>query len=159
MKDIPIVSAATGFTSENGRNYILVFHEALYNMSDMKHTLNNLNQCRHFRSKFTGQPLPWGLPDVNWESQRRIRRMLAVRWNRYVLRYLVSHAGLPKFISTYWVNAPPTLESTQNRVSTNKIVCVRIGRGAECLEGNNMIFWGYTRRYRSLTRWRYQRWI
>ena len=30
MKDIPIVPAATGFTSENGRNYILVFHEALY---------------------------------------------------------------------------------------------------------------------------------
>ena len=25
MKDIPIVSAATGFTSANGRNYILVF--------------------------------------------------------------------------------------------------------------------------------------
>ena len=26
MKDIPVVSAATGFTLENGLNYILVFH-------------------------------------------------------------------------------------------------------------------------------------
>ena len=43
MKDIPIVSAATGFMSENGRNYILVFHEALY-MPDMRHTLINTNQ-------------------------------------------------------------------------------------------------------------------
>ena len=30
MKDVPIVSAATGYMSENGRNYILVFNEALY---------------------------------------------------------------------------------------------------------------------------------
>ena len=44
MKDIPIVSAATGFTSENGRDYILVFHEALY-MPDTRNTLINPNQC------------------------------------------------------------------------------------------------------------------
>ena len=44
MKDIPIVSAATGFTSSNGRNYILVFYEALY-MPNMRHTLINPNQC------------------------------------------------------------------------------------------------------------------
>ena len=43
-KDIPIVSAATGFTSENGGNYILVFHEALY-MPDMRHTLINPNHA------------------------------------------------------------------------------------------------------------------
>ena len=50
MKDIPIVSAATGFTSAEGRNYIWVFREALY-MPNMRHTLINLNQCRHFREK------------------------------------------------------------------------------------------------------------
>ena len=48
MKYIPIVSAATGLTSENGRNYILVFHEALY-MPDMRHILVNPNKCGHFR--------------------------------------------------------------------------------------------------------------
>ena len=42
MKDIPVVSAATGFTSANGRNYILVFHEALY-MPNMRHNLINPN--------------------------------------------------------------------------------------------------------------------
>ena len=43
MKDIGIVLAATEFTSVSGRNYILVFHEALY-MTDMRNTLNNQNQ-------------------------------------------------------------------------------------------------------------------
>ena len=50
MKDIPIVSAATGFMPENSRNYILVFHEALY-MPNMRNTLINPNQCRHFGAK------------------------------------------------------------------------------------------------------------
>ena len=47
MKDVPILLAATGYTSANGRNYILVFNEALY-IKDMQHTLINSNQCRHF---------------------------------------------------------------------------------------------------------------
>ena len=55
MKDIPIVSEATGFTSENGRNYILDFHEAFYT-PDMRHTLINPNQCRHFRAKLQYNP-------------------------------------------------------------------------------------------------------
>ena len=55
MKDIPIVPAATGFTSENGINYILVFHEALY-MPDMEHTLINMNQGRHFGAKVPDKP-------------------------------------------------------------------------------------------------------
>ena len=55
MKDIPMVSAATGFMSEHGRNYILVFHEAFY-MTDMRHTLINPNQCRHFREKLQDKP-------------------------------------------------------------------------------------------------------
>ena len=55
MKDIPIVSAATGFTSANFRNYILVFHEALY-MPDMRNTLINPNQCRHFGAKVQNNP-------------------------------------------------------------------------------------------------------
>ena len=55
MKDIPIVSAATGFTLENGRSYILVFHEALY-MPNMRHTLINPNQFRNFREKVQDHP-------------------------------------------------------------------------------------------------------
>ena len=43
MKYLPILSAAAGFKSANGRNYILVTHEAFY-MPDMRHTLNNPNQ-------------------------------------------------------------------------------------------------------------------
>ena len=55
MKDILIVSAATGFTSANSRNYILVFHEALY-MPDMRHTLINPNQFRHFGANVKDNP-------------------------------------------------------------------------------------------------------
>ena len=42
MKDILIVSAATGFMLAIGRSYILVFHEALYTPG-MRHTLINPN--------------------------------------------------------------------------------------------------------------------
>ena len=47
MRDIPIVTAVTRYTSANGRNYILVFNEDLY-IPDMKHALINPNQCQHF---------------------------------------------------------------------------------------------------------------
>ena len=49
------MSEATGLTSANGRNYKLVFHEALY-MPDMRHTLINPNQCRHFGAKVQDNP-------------------------------------------------------------------------------------------------------
>ena len=43
--DVPIVKAATGFTSRDGRNYILVFNEALW-MPNLNHSLINPNQLR-----------------------------------------------------------------------------------------------------------------
>ena len=55
MKDILVVSAATGFMFANGRNYILVFHEELY-MPNMRHTLINPNQCQHFGAKVQDNP-------------------------------------------------------------------------------------------------------
>ena len=50
IKDILTKSAATGFKSTNGRNYISVIHEVLY-MPDKIHTLINMNLCRHFGAK------------------------------------------------------------------------------------------------------------
>ncbi len=47
VADVPIVTAATGYTSKNGLNYILVLPEALY-MPTMNHSLFNPNQLRHF---------------------------------------------------------------------------------------------------------------
>ena len=47
---MPIVSVATGYMSANGKNYILVFNEALY-IKEMQHTLSNPNQCLHFRAE------------------------------------------------------------------------------------------------------------
>ena len=55
MKDVPIVSAATGYTSAYGRNYILVFNEALY-IKKMQHTLTNPNQCRNFEAEIKDNP-------------------------------------------------------------------------------------------------------
>ena len=55
MKNIPIVSAATGYTLANRPNYILVFNEALY-IPDMEHTLINLNQCQHFGADIQDNP-------------------------------------------------------------------------------------------------------
>ena len=55
MNYVPIVSAATGCTSSNGRRYILVFNEALC-MEDMEHTFVNPNQCRHFGAEVQDNP-------------------------------------------------------------------------------------------------------
>ena len=45
--DIPIVQAATGYTSPDGQQYILVFNEAIY-MPKMDNSLLNPNQLRHY---------------------------------------------------------------------------------------------------------------
>ena len=50
MKDIDIALAATGFTSVNGRQYILVFYEALY-ILELDHNLINTNQFRQLHTQ------------------------------------------------------------------------------------------------------------
>ena len=49
MTNIPIITAATGFTSTTGRQYILFFNESLY-IKDMDYTLINPNQLQHFNT-------------------------------------------------------------------------------------------------------------
>ena len=46
IKDVPIVTAATGYTSATGDNYILILNEALW-MPKLDHSLLNPNQLRH----------------------------------------------------------------------------------------------------------------
>jgi hypothetical protein len=55
MKNVPIVTAATGYTSATGMNYILVFPEALY-IPSLEHSLFNPNQLRHFGSTVQDNP-------------------------------------------------------------------------------------------------------
>ena len=55
MKDVPIVSAAIGYTSANGQNYILLFNEELY-IKEMQHTLINPNKCQHFGAEVQDNP-------------------------------------------------------------------------------------------------------
>jgi hypothetical protein len=55
VKNVPIVTAATGYTSSNGLNYILVFPEALY-LPNLGHSLFNPNQLCHFGTKVQDNP-------------------------------------------------------------------------------------------------------
>ena len=55
MKDVPFVLEDTGYTSANGRNYMLVFNEAL-NINEVQHTLINPNQCRNFGAEIQDNP-------------------------------------------------------------------------------------------------------
>ena len=55
MTNIPIITAATGFTSTTGRQYILVFNEAFY-IKYMDHKLINPNQLRHFDTEVQYNP-------------------------------------------------------------------------------------------------------
>jgi hypothetical protein len=55
VKNVPIVTAATGYTSANGLNYILIFPEALY-LPNLGHSLFNPNQLRYFGTKVQDNP-------------------------------------------------------------------------------------------------------
>ena len=55
VKNVPIVTAATGHTSANGMNYILVFPESL-SMPTLDHSLFNPNQLRHFGTQVQDNP-------------------------------------------------------------------------------------------------------
>ena len=55
MKDVDILSSATGFTSLIGRQYILVFNEALY-IPELDNTLINTNQLIQFHTQVQESP-------------------------------------------------------------------------------------------------------
>ena len=55
MKDVAVISAATGITSTTGRQYILVFHECLY-MPKLSHTLINPNKLFYFQTQVQDNP-------------------------------------------------------------------------------------------------------
>lgn len=59
VKDVPVVQAATGYTSVTGRNYIIIFNEALY-MPSLDHSLINPNQLRHFQTTVKDNPYEIG---------------------------------------------------------------------------------------------------
>jgi len=55
MTNVPIVQAATGYTSVNGRDYILIVNEAL-SMPNLDHSLINPNQLRCFNITVQDNP-------------------------------------------------------------------------------------------------------
>lgn len=57
IKNVPIVQAATAWTSEEtGETVILVFNEALWMGDQMEHSLINPNQLRHFGIQVQDNP-------------------------------------------------------------------------------------------------------
>ena len=73
MKDVPILLVATGYTSANVWNYILVFNESFY-IKEMQHTLINPNQCRHFGVEIqdnlydADKPMAISIPDSEFTA-------------------------------------------------------------------------------------------
>ncbi len=55
VKNVPIVTAATGCASSTGLNHVLVFPEALH-PPNLNHSLFNPNQSRHFGTKVQDNP-------------------------------------------------------------------------------------------------------
>ena len=60
VTNIPIITAVTGFTSTTGRQYVLVFNEALY-IKDEDYVLINPNQLHHVDTE--GQDNPYHATD------------------------------------------------------------------------------------------------
>ena len=54
-KGMPVVHAATGYTYVCGRNYILIFNEALW-MPELRNSLINSNQLRNFKVEVQDNP-------------------------------------------------------------------------------------------------------
>ena len=55
VKGVPVVQAATGYTSKNGRNYILILNKALW-MEHLDHSLVNPNQLRQYNCEVQDNP-------------------------------------------------------------------------------------------------------
>ena len=67
IRNVPIATAATGYTSADGRDYILIFHEALW-MPSLDHSLINPNQLRAYDvmvqdNPYSEQPMQITNPD------------------------------------------------------------------------------------------------
>ena len=52
---VPIVQAATGYTTVDGKRYILIFNEALW-LPNLENSLANPNQLRHFGAQVQDNP-------------------------------------------------------------------------------------------------------
>ena len=65
MKDVPVATVATGITTSDGIEYILVFNEVLYFGDTMDHTLINPYQIRHYGISVSDNPFdddkPFGI--------------------------------------------------------------------------------------------------
>ena len=55
VKNVPVVQAATGYTTSTGNHYVLILNEALY-MPSLDHSLINPNQLRHYQAKVEDNP-------------------------------------------------------------------------------------------------------
>ena len=131
MKDIPIVSAATGFTSANGRSYILVFHEALY-MPNMRHTLINPNQCRHFGEKVQDNPYHEDCP-MSIESQDGEFAALfqSIGTVMFLDTWFPTQGGLESYPH---IELTPRQHWNPRKIELpQKLICARGVRGAKCL--------------------------
>ena len=67
IKDVPIITAATGYTSAQGDNYILILNEALW-MPHLDHSLINPNQLRH--NGVEVQDNPYAIKPMTITSER-----------------------------------------------------------------------------------------
>jgi hypothetical protein len=72
VKNVPIITAATGFTAATGMNYILIFPEALY-MPTLEHSLFNPKQLRQFGTivqdnPYSREPMKITSPDGDFTA-------------------------------------------------------------------------------------------
>ena len=108
MKDVPILSAATGYMSANGQNYILVFNKALY-IKEMQHTLINPNQCRHFGVEVqdnpynANKPMATSSPDSEFTACLQLEGTVVFLNTWYPSqKYLESHPHIKMTSRHHW---------------------------------------------------------
>ena len=98
IKGVPIVRGATGYTDpKTGERYILVFNEALWMGDQLKHSLFNPNQLRHFGCLVEDNPYSGNVMSITSPESNVVIPMESEGTTLYVNTWTPTQSDLSSF--------------------------------------------------------------
>ena len=112
MTNIPIITAATGFTSTTRRQYILVFNGALY-IKDMDHTLIIPNQLRHFDTEVQDNPYHATDPMIITSPNGEFMAFLQYQGGGFISQYMATNKDSTQLLAAHFAYVASRVGSIQ----------------------------------------------
>ena len=144
QNDVPIVRAATGFTSRDGRNYILVMNGALW-MPNLNHTLINPNQLRAHGVEVQDNPYDSEPMFIKtWDDDFTVCLQsigATIYFNSWLPNDndLASYPHITLSSDTEWdpskVKFPNTSEIEMFEIESRNVAMIQTDHSSECSEG------------------------